>query len=134
MQFSWNLSYPLCFHMELEYHSCVWICLTIFSLRSWKRRKAINIFNLQGGRTCFKYTDTRQFPPVQVGVHYDGIFYEFVPWNGVVNWEIFPWGYWYMAADNGTHLVSSVPVSIIQSHSINPLLTPMSLCLVLFLI
>ncbi|KAF9662229.1 hypothetical protein SADUNF_Sadunf18G0031500 [Salix dunnii] len=40
-----------------------------------------------------------------VGVHYDGIFYEFVPWNGVVNWEIFPWGYWYMAADNGTHLV-----------------------------
>jgi len=45
---------------------------------------------------------------VQVGVHYDGIFYEFVPWNGVVNWEISPWGYWYMAADNGTHLVSSV--------------------------
>ncbi|KAL3566241.1 hypothetical protein D5086_031656 [Populus alba] len=40
-----------------------------------------------------------------VGVHYDGIFYEFVPWNGVVNWEISPWGYWYMAADNGTHLV-----------------------------
>ncbi|CAK7353270.1 unnamed protein product [Dovyalis caffra] len=55
----------------------------------------------------------RQIPGVNVtfenaaliGVHYDGIFYEFVPWNGVVNWEISPWGYWYMAADNGTHLV-----------------------------
>ncbi|XP_044464354.1 tocopherol cyclase, chloroplastic isoform X3 [Mangifera indica] len=40
-----------------------------------------------------------------IGVHYNGIFYEFVPWNGVVNWEIAPWGYWYMAAENETHMV-----------------------------
>ncbi|KAH7574246.1 hypothetical protein JRO89_XS03G0270500 [Xanthoceras sorbifolium] len=40
-----------------------------------------------------------------IGVHYDGIFYEFVPWNGVVNWEIAPWGYWYIAAENERHLV-----------------------------
>ncbi|KAJ4708057.1 Tocopherol cyclase [Melia azedarach] len=40
-----------------------------------------------------------------IGVHYDGIFYEFVPWNGVVNWEITPWGYWYIAAENETHMV-----------------------------
>ncbi|KAJ0030796.1 hypothetical protein Pint_12818 [Pistacia integerrima] len=40
-----------------------------------------------------------------IGVHYDGIFYEFVPWNGVVNWEIAPWGYWFMAAENETHMV-----------------------------
>lgn len=42
---------------------------------------------------------------MQIGVHYNGIFYEFVPWNGVVNWEIAPWGYWYMAAENETHMV-----------------------------
>ncbi|KAJ0030797.1 hypothetical protein Pint_12819 [Pistacia integerrima] len=41
----------------------------------------------------------------QIGVHCDGIFYEFVPWNGVANWEIAPWGYWYMAAENETHMV-----------------------------
>ncbi|KAK2661206.1 hypothetical protein Ddye_007739 [Dipteronia dyeriana] len=40
-----------------------------------------------------------------IGVHYDGNFYEFVPWNGVVSWEIAQWGYWYMAAENETHMV-----------------------------
>ncbi|XP_010049096.2 tocopherol cyclase, chloroplastic [Eucalyptus grandis] len=40
-----------------------------------------------------------------IGVHYDGIFYEFVPWNGVVSWEVAPWGSWYMEADNETHKV-----------------------------
>ncbi|KAK3212963.1 hypothetical protein Dsin_017669 [Dipteronia sinensis] len=40
-----------------------------------------------------------------IGVHYDGNFYEFVPWNGVVNWEIAQWGYWYMAAENERHMV-----------------------------
>ncbi|KAE8056602.1 hypothetical protein FH972_013357 [Carpinus fangiana] len=40
-----------------------------------------------------------------VGVHYDGIFYEFVPWNGGVSWEIAPWGYWYMAGENQMHKV-----------------------------
>lgn len=40
-----------------------------------------------------------------VGVHYRGIFYEFVPWNGVVNWEIAPWGYWHLSAENETHVV-----------------------------
>ncbi|CAK7353276.1 unnamed protein product [Dovyalis caffra] len=40
-----------------------------------------------------------------IGVHFDGTFHEFVPWNGVVNWEISPWGYWYLTAENETHLV-----------------------------
>ncbi|MBA0690504.1 hypothetical protein Goari_008171, partial [Gossypium aridum] len=40
-----------------------------------------------------------------IGVHYDGIFYEFVPWNGVLSWEIAPWGYWCIAAENETHMV-----------------------------
>ncbi|XP_042498327.1 tocopherol cyclase, chloroplastic [Macadamia integrifolia] len=40
-----------------------------------------------------------------IGVHYGGTFYEFVPWNGFVNWEIAPWGYWHMFAENETHKV-----------------------------
>ncbi|GAV88689.1 Tocopherol_cycl domain-containing protein [Cephalotus follicularis] len=39
-----------------------------------------------------------------IGVHYDGIFYEFVPWNGILNWEVAPWGHWYMVAENETHM------------------------------
>lgn len=42
---------------------------------------------------------------MQIGVHYGGVFYEFVPWNGVVNWEIAPWGNWIMSAENETHKV-----------------------------
>lgn len=42
---------------------------------------------------------------LQIGVHCGGKFYEFVPWNGVVSWEIATWGYWSMAAENETHMV-----------------------------
>ncbi|XP_073129409.1 tocopherol cyclase, chloroplastic-like [Henckelia pumila] len=40
-----------------------------------------------------------------IGVHYGGIFYEFVPWNGVVSWEVTQWGHWCISADNGIHAV-----------------------------
>lgn len=36
-----------------------------------------------------------------VGIHYRGKFYEFVPWNGTVTWEIDPWGRWQMRATSG---------------------------------
>ncbi|KAK6912736.1 Tocopherol cyclase [Dillenia turbinata] len=39
-----------------------------------------------------------------IGIHYGGTFYEFAPWNGVVSWEIAPWGYWQMSAENGKHV------------------------------
>lgn len=35
-----------------------------------------------------------------VGIHHRGLFYEFVPWNAEVSWEIHPWGYWHMTAEN----------------------------------
>ncbi|XP_058074300.1 probable tocopherol cyclase, chloroplastic isoform X1 [Magnolia sinica] len=35
-----------------------------------------------------------------IGVHHNGIFYEFVPWTGVVSWEIAQWGYWNISAEN----------------------------------
>ncbi len=40
-----------------------------------------------------------------VGIHYQGKFYEFVPWNAKVNWEIQPWGSWSMSAENGEYWV-----------------------------
>jgi len=42
---------------------------------------------------------------LQIGIHCDGKFYEFVPWNGIVNWEVTTWGYWFMSADNGKYVV-----------------------------
>jgi len=42
----------------------------------------------------------------QIGIHYGGKFYEFVPWNGVVSWEVATWGYWFMSADNGNYVVN----------------------------
>lgn len=35
-----------------------------------------------------------------VGLHYRGKFYEFVPWNSEVHWDIQPWGSWKMQAKN----------------------------------
>ncbi|KAM0933174.1 putative tocopherol cyclase [Dioscorea sansibarensis] len=40
-----------------------------------------------------------------IAVHYQGIFYEFVPWTGTVNWEVAPWGYWKLSAMNEKHMV-----------------------------
>ncbi|WP_228059773.1 tocopherol cyclase family protein [Plectonema radiosum] len=38
-----------------------------------------------------------------VGLHYQGKFYEFVPWNSQVNWNIEPWGKWQMHARNSQY-------------------------------
>ncbi|RCJ28835.1 tocopherol cyclase [Nostoc minutum NIES-26] len=35
-----------------------------------------------------------------IGLHYQGKFYEFVPWNSTVKWDIQPWGRWQMQARN----------------------------------
>lgn len=44
---------------------------------------------------------------MQVGIHYDGKFYEFVPWTGVVKWEVALWGRWHIAAESETHMVGT---------------------------
>jgi tocopherol cyclase len=38
-----------------------------------------------------------------IGLHYQGKFYEFVPWNSQVEWEIQPWGRWQMKASNSNY-------------------------------
>jgi tocopherol cyclase len=43
-----------------------------------------------------------------VGIHYQNKFYEFVPWNGSVHWEVDPWGYWQMTAQSGDYEVTLV--------------------------
>ncbi|MBE9019123.1 tocopherol cyclase [Chroococcidiopsis sp. CCALA 051] len=40
-----------------------------------------------------------------VGLHYRGKFYEFVPWNSEVTWNIQPWGCWQMQARNADYEV-----------------------------
>jgi tocopherol cyclase len=40
-----------------------------------------------------------------VGVHYRGRFYEFVPWNARVHWQISPWGDWHLWAENDLYTV-----------------------------
>lgn len=41
-----------------------------------------------------------------VGIHHRGKFYEFVPWNAAVHWEIQPWGYWSMWAESRDYVVT----------------------------
>jgi tocopherol cyclase len=40
-----------------------------------------------------------------LGIHHRNTFYEFVPWNAEVRWTVDPWGYWYMRAENDSHIV-----------------------------
>lgn len=40
-----------------------------------------------------------------IGIHYRGTFYEFVPWNSEVSWQIQPWGEWQMQARNANYEV-----------------------------
>lgn len=43
-----------------------------------------------------------------IGIHHDGHFYEFVPWNSQVRWEISPWGSWQMSASNSDYTVKLI--------------------------
>lgn len=43
-----------------------------------------------------------------VGIHYQGKFYEFVPWNAQVNWQIEPWGCWQMTAQSDRYRVELI--------------------------
>ena len=41
-----------------------------------------------------------------VGIHYQRKFYEFVPWNSQVSWQIEPWGKWQMQATSDRYRVT----------------------------
>ena len=46
-----------------------------------------------------------------VGLHYRGKFYEFVPWNSQVSWNIQPWGRWQMQAKSQQYEVELLGVT-----------------------
>lgn len=41
-----------------------------------------------------------------IGIHWRGKFFELVPWNGAVNWDVEPWGKWRIWAKNSEYEVS----------------------------
>ncbi|MEM6252042.1 MAG: tocopherol cyclase family protein [Cyanobacteria bacterium P01_D01_bin.156] len=43
-----------------------------------------------------------------VGIHYQGKFYEFVPWNSQMSWQVSPWGDWRVWAENEHYRVEIV--------------------------
>lgn len=43
-----------------------------------------------------------------IGLHYQGKFYEFVPWNSQVTWHIEPWGKWEMSAKNDKYEIKLI--------------------------
>ncbi|KAL3683399.1 hypothetical protein R1sor_001421 [Riccia sorocarpa] len=65
-----------------------------------------------------------------VGIHYDGKFYEFVPWRGTVEWDIAPWGSWKITAENKYYkvrldAVSDVPGVNLRCPTVDKGLTPL---------
>eukprot|EP01018_Ginkgo_biloba_P015474 Gb_20638 [translate_table: standard] len=58
-----------------------------------------------GGRRQLPSFSNTYEDVAMVGVHYDGKFYEFVPWVGLVEWEISKWGYWRITAENDLYEV-----------------------------
>ncbi|AQK69861.1 putative tocopherol cyclase, chloroplastic [Zea mays] len=57
-----------------------------------------------GGLRKIGLGDTYESPSL-IGIHYEGQFFEFVPWTGTVSWDIGLWGLWKMSGENKTHLV-----------------------------
>lgn len=41
-----------------------------------------------------------------IGIHYQGKFYEFAPWNSQINWQIEPWGKWQVQASSADFVVT----------------------------
>ncbi|MEM6611815.1 MAG: tocopherol cyclase family protein [Cyanobacteria bacterium P01_C01_bin.72] len=40
-----------------------------------------------------------------IGIHYQGKFYEFAPWNSQLSWQIEPWGKWILQAKSAQYQV-----------------------------
>ena len=40
-----------------------------------------------------------------IGLHHQGDFYEFAPWNAKLNWKVQPWGNWQLEASNSKYYI-----------------------------
>ena len=43
-----------------------------------------------------------------IGIHYQGEFYEFAPWNSKISWNVAPWGNWQVKATSDRYSVSLI--------------------------
>lgn len=41
-----------------------------------------------------------------IGIHYQGKFYEFAPWNSQVTWQVTPWGNWQLQGKSTDYKVT----------------------------
>jgi tocopherol cyclase len=54
-----------------------------------------------------------------IGIHYRDKFYEFVPWNSQVSWQIHPWGEWRIQATNGDVRVELIGMTDLYGTMVN---------------
>jgi tocopherol cyclase len=43
-----------------------------------------------------------------VGIHYQGQFYEFVPWNSKISWQVKPWGSWQIWSEQQDYAIELI--------------------------
>ncbi|CAK9883268.1 unnamed protein product [Sphagnum jensenii] len=83
-----------------------------------------------GGRRGLPFFKNTFEDVALVCVHFEGKFYEFVPWKGSVDWEMAPWGSWKMSASTKTHEVkleatSSEPGCTLRAPAANVGMVPL---------
>jgi tocopherol cyclase len=54
-----------------------------------------------------------------VGIHYRDRFYEFVPWNSQMSWQIQPWGEWRIQASNSEFRVELIGTTELPGTMVN---------------
>ena len=59
-----------------------------------ERSSDLSLTAAGGNRQVLSWTEEAAL----IGLHYGGTFYEFVPWNAQLSWQIAPWGRWQMQA------------------------------------
>ncbi len=64
-----------------------------------------------------------------IGIHYRGQFYEFVPWNSQIDWQIKPWGEWRIQARNENFQVELIGTTDLSGTMVRtPTAQGLSLC------
>jgi tocopherol cyclase len=64
-----------------------------------------------------------------IGIHYRDKFYEFVPWNAQIDWQIQPWGEWRMQASNQDYRIELIGTTDLAGTMVRtPTAAGLSLC------
>ncbi len=68
---------------------------------AFDQQTEISLTAAGGHRQVLTWTETVGM----VGLHHQGQFYEFVPWNATLSWRVSAWGDWYMTAERPEYVV-----------------------------